>query len=143
MALNFFFYSNEHELKHIHIMKGEEFAKVNLENLKVEFNNLKAKIYLLSLIPLKNLKMNLKGNRMDTLIKAKNVRFDEEYLIVYLEDERIIQTPLKWYKELENASLKELKNWRFICNQTGIEWENLDCHLSVESTLKNKAYQVA
>lgn len=35
---------------------------------------------------------------MSILIKAKNVKFDENYLIVLLEDERIIQTPLKWYK---------------------------------------------
>jgi len=80
---------------------------------------------------------------MNTLIKAKSVRFDEDYLIVLLEDERIIQTPLKWYKELENASLKELKKWHFICDNTGIEWEGLDCHLSIEAMLKNKVHQVA
>ncbi|MWV68628.1 DUF2442 domain-containing protein [Helicobacter saguini] len=71
------------------------------------------------------------------ILKAKNVSFNENYLNVTLEDERIISTPLKWYKELENASIKELKKWRFICDNTGIEWENLDCHLSVESMLKS------
>ena len=70
------------------------------------------------------------------ILKAKKVAFDENYLIVTLEDERIISTPLKWYKELENAKIKELKNWRFICDNTGIEWEELDCHLSIESMLK-------
>lgn len=74
---------------------------------------------------------------MSILIKATNVKFDEDYLIVYLEDGRIIQTPLKWYKELENASLKELKKWHFICDNTGIEWTDLDCHLSVEAMLVN------
>lgn len=73
---------------------------------------------------------------MNILIKAKDVHFDEDYLSVHLEDGRIISTPLKWYKELENASLKELKNWHFICDNTGIEWEKLNCHLSVESMLK-------
>lgn len=73
---------------------------------------------------------------MNTLIKAKNVRFEKDYLIVSLEDGRIIGTPLKWYKELESASLEELEKWRFICDNTGIEWESLDCHLSVESMLK-------
>ena len=72
---------------------------------------------------------------MNTLIKAKEVHFDEDYLKVYLEDGRIISTPLKWYKELENASLRQLKNYRFICDKTGIEWEELDCHLSIESML--------
>lgn len=30
-GLKFFFYSNEHEPKHIHITKNEAFAKINLE----------------------------------------------------------------------------------------------------------------
>lgn len=74
---------------------------------------------------------------MNTLVKAINVSFDKDYLIVSLQDGRIISTPLKWYKELKNAPLKELKKWHFICDDTGIEWESLDCHLSVESMLKN------
>ena len=40
-GFRFFFYSNEHEPMHIHILKNENFAKVNLENLKVEFSNFK------------------------------------------------------------------------------------------------------
>ena len=35
-GFRFFFYSNEHEPMHIHILKNENFAKVSLENLKVE-----------------------------------------------------------------------------------------------------------
>lgn len=42
-GFKFFFYSNEHEPKHIHILKGECFAKVSLESLNVEFSNFKAK----------------------------------------------------------------------------------------------------
>lgn len=81
--------------------------------------------------------MSLKKNGMP-ILRAKNVSFDENYLSVTLEDGRIISTPLKWYKELENASIKELKNWHFICDNTGIEWENLDCQLSVISMLDIK-----
>ncbi|QKF64759.1 DUF4160 domain-containing protein [Campylobacter corcagiensis] len=40
-GFKFFFYSNEHEPKHIHILKGDEFAKINLENLEVVFSSLK------------------------------------------------------------------------------------------------------
>ncbi len=79
---------------------------------------------------------------MNTLLKATNVRFEKDYLIVSLQDGRIIGTPLKWYKELKNASAKELEKWHFICDNTGIEWENLDCHLSVESMLKS-SFEVA
>jgi hypothetical protein len=42
-GFKFFFYANEHEPKHIHIMKNDEFAKVELDNLKVVQNYLKPK----------------------------------------------------------------------------------------------------
>ncbi len=42
-GFKFFFYANEHEPKHIHVMKGEGFAKVELESLKVVQNYLKPK----------------------------------------------------------------------------------------------------
>jgi len=42
-GFKFFFYANEHEPKHIHIMKGEGFAEVKLETLKVVQNYLKPK----------------------------------------------------------------------------------------------------
>jgi len=34
-GFKFFFYANEHEPKHIHVMKNDGFAKVELENLKI------------------------------------------------------------------------------------------------------------
>ena len=37
----FFFYANEHEPKHIHVLKGGEFAKIELISLKVTVNYLK------------------------------------------------------------------------------------------------------
>jgi hypothetical protein len=42
-GFKFFFYANEHEPKHIHVMKNEGFAKIELENLAVVQNYLKAK----------------------------------------------------------------------------------------------------
>lgn len=42
-GFKFFFYSNEHEPKHIHIMKNDEFAKINLENLEVLYSSFKSK----------------------------------------------------------------------------------------------------
>lgn len=78
-----------------------------------------------------------------SILKAKNVEFSKDYLIVTLQDERIIQTPLKWYKELINAPREALAKWHFICDNTGIEWEDLDVHLSVESMLKSTMEKVA
>jgi hypothetical protein len=79
--------------------------------------------------------MNLKGNGMSGLIKGKEVHFDDTYLHVKLSDERIISTPIDWYKPLKNATLSQLKNYTFICLGTGIEWEDLDYQLSIESML--------
>lgn len=72
---------------------------------------------------------------MNGLVKAKEVHFDEEYLHVYLEDGRIISTPLSWYGPLQRASIEDLKKYRLICHNIGIEWEELDYHLNVENML--------
>jgi hypothetical protein len=42
-GFKFFFYANEHEPMHIHVMKGEEFAKIDLETLRVSQNYMKPK----------------------------------------------------------------------------------------------------
>jgi len=80
---------------------------------------------------------------MSGLIKGKEVHFDDEYLHVKLEDGRIISTPIEWYKPLKNASISELKNYKFICMSTGIEWESIDYHLNIESMLELTHQQVA
>jgi len=42
-GFKFFFYANEHEPMHIHVMKGEAFAKINLYDLHVVQNHMKPK----------------------------------------------------------------------------------------------------
>ncbi len=42
-GFKFFFYANEHEPKHIHVMKGGEFAKINLISLEIIDNYMKPK----------------------------------------------------------------------------------------------------
>ena len=44
---------------------------------------------------------------MNALIKAKSVHFDDCYLYAELEDGCLISTPMNWYKELQEASVKE------------------------------------
>lgn len=41
-GFRFFFYANEHEPKHIHVIKGDGFAKIELGSLRVVQNYLKA-----------------------------------------------------------------------------------------------------
>ena len=80
---------------------------------------------------------------MNGLIKGKEVHFDDTYLHVKLDDERIISTPLSWYEPLQNATIEELKNYKSICKNTGIEWEKLDYHLNIESMLYTSEQKVA
>ncbi|MFI3190393.1 hypothetical protein BCS42_01905 [Crenothrix sp. D3] len=80
---------------------------------------------------------------MRTLIKGKSVHFDDRYLHVELEDGRVILTPMSWYKELQTATFKQLSDYQFICQGTGIEWANLDYHLSIESMLLSQSKQEA
>jgi len=80
---------------------------------------------------------------MNGLVKGKEVHFDEEYLHVKLEDNRIISTPLKWYEPLNNASISQLKNYQLICLNTGIEWEEIDYHLNIENMLEVSLKKVA
>ncbi|SFV61567.1 hypothetical protein MNB_SM-5-382 [hydrothermal vent metagenome] len=42
-GFKFFFYANEHEPKHIHVMKNDGFAKIELEDLTIVQNYLKPK----------------------------------------------------------------------------------------------------
>ena len=42
-GFKFFFYANEHVPKHIHVMKGGDFAKIELATLKVTDNYMKPK----------------------------------------------------------------------------------------------------
>jgi hypothetical protein len=72
---------------------------------------------------------------MSTSIKGESVHFDDKYLRVELKDGRVILTPMHWYAELQEASLLQLLNYQFICHDTGIEWPELDYHLSIESML--------
>jgi hypothetical protein len=72
-----------------------------------------------------------------TILKGKNVTFTDSHLNIELNDGRIVSTPMAWYPELQKATIPQLKNYRFICRGTGIEWEDIDYHLSIESMLSS------
>jgi hypothetical protein len=42
-GFRFFFYANEHDPKHVHVVKGDDFVKVELLSLKVSQNYMKPK----------------------------------------------------------------------------------------------------
>ncbi|MGK5091459.1 DUF2442 domain-containing protein [Deltaproteobacteria bacterium TL4] len=64
--------------------------------------------------------------------RGKSVKVDSEYLHVELEDARIVSTPLRWYKELQEASMEVQQNYQFIGRKSIIEWPDIDLHLGIE-----------
>ena len=72
---------------------------------------------------------------MNTL-EIKKVFFTDEMLCVELVDKRVIMTPLNWYEVLNKADEKSRNNYKLIAGKKGIEWEDLDYHLSLEGMIK-------
>lgn len=75
---------------------------------------------------------------ISTINKSKfavELSFSKDKMIVFLEDGRELSVPLEWFPKLKNATLEQLKKWRFIGNGEGIHWEELDEDISVEKLL--------
>ncbi len=68
--------------------------------------------------------------------RVKDVRFDDETLSVGLMDGRTITVPLLWYPRLEHATKEQRENWSVCGGGYGIEWEDIDEHLSTEGLLR-------
>lgn len=78
--------------------------------------------------------MNSLANKisLDSLdYRAIRVEVTENELIVFLEDGREIKTPIEFFPKLARAEMTVRKNYRLIGPGIGIEWPDLDEHLSV------------
>ena len=80
---------------------------------------------------------------MNILVKGKAIHFDDRYLHVELEDGRAILTPMSWYPELQTATFKQMNNYTFICQNTGIEWPDIDYQLSIEAMMVAQVKEAA
>ena len=67
---------------------------------------------------------------------ARDVRFDEHRMLVFLQDGRELSVPLDWFPTLRNASTKQRKHWRLIGNGVGIHWPDLDEDISIAALLE-------
>ncbi len=68
--------------------------------------------------------------------RVKDVRVDNYTISVDLMDGRTITVPLSWYPRLEAASQTQRENWNICGGGYGIEWEEIDEHLSTEGLLR-------
>ena len=71
-------------------------------------------------------------------IKAVDVRLEDRLFYTVLEDGREIGVPYSWFWRLEQASVEQRRNWRFIGDGTGIHWEDIDEDIYVLGLLEGK-----
>ena len=62
--------------------------------------------------------------KLENAAKAVNVMFNEDSLIVELDDGRSISVPLAYYPRLYYGSMAERRNW--VIEGEGIHWPELD-----------------
>lgn len=67
---------------------------------------------------------------------ALEVRGD--YLNLQLADGRRVSTPLEFYPSLLGATPRQRRDWQFLGGGTGVEWEELDLQLSVDSIVAGR-----
>jgi hypothetical protein len=67
--------------------------------------------------------------------RATEVQVTEDQLIIILEDGREVRAPIEFYPKLAAADLKTRQNCRLIGPGIGIEWPDIDEHLSIEGII--------
>jgi uncharacterized protein DUF2442 len=82
-------------------------------------------------------------NNSVNFIRANDLKFTRDYMVVTLEDGRILQMPLDWFPPLRSATRAQLHNYEWIGRGIGIEWPDLDEFLSVEGFLRQTRSMIA
>lgn len=70
--------------------------------------------------------------------KAQQVVITDDALTVDLSDGRTISVPLAWYPRLLHGKQNERNNWRFIGENEGMHWPELDEDISVKNIILGK-----
>ena len=70
--------------------------------------------------------------------KAQQVVLTDDALTVDLSDGRTISVPLAWYPRLLHGTPIERNNWRFIGENQGIHWPDIDEDISVKNIILGK-----
>ena len=68
--------------------------------------------------------------------RIKSVDFNNDMIVVYIMDGRIISVPLIYYPRLFNASREQRRNWKISGGGYGIHWPDIDEDLSSEGLLR-------
>jgi hypothetical protein len=63
------------------------------------------------------------------------VEFEEDSLIIDLEDGRQLAVPLAWFPRLAGATPEQRANYELVGRGIGISWPDIDEDISVENLL--------
>ena len=67
--------------------------------------------------------------------KIQQVTVSDDTLSMDLSDGRTISVPLAWYPRLLNGSIEERNDYRFIADDRGIHWNQLDEDISIKNLI--------
>lgn len=74
----------------------------------------------------------------DESLQIETVSFDAFYFHFHLKDHRILSAPLWWYPRLYKATVKQRLAWEVLPFGDGVEWEEIDEHISAKGILLGK-----
>jgi hypothetical protein len=78
----------------------------------------------------------------EKMVRASSLSVSRDYLDVALDDGRMMRIPTKLFPALKNAPIEKLLRWQWIGEGIGIEWPDLDEHLSIAGFIRNTPYFV-
>jgi hypothetical protein len=78
---------------------------------------------------------------MNSSLRAKRVRFDQDCLWVDLSDGRVIGVPLAWFPRLLHSTAEQRDQVRI--SSRGLHWKELDEDISIAGLLTGQRDQSA
>jgi hypothetical protein len=73
-----------------------------------------------------------KGLRISNMLLDKTL----DLIVVILNNGKVLQSHISYYKRLKEASQEQLNQWRLISNGVGVCWDDLDEDLSVKGFIR-------
>ncbi len=74
------------------------------------------------------------------MVRASSLSVSRDFLDLTLDDGRAMRIPTKLFPALKNAPIEKLLHWNWIGEGIGIEWPDLDEHLSIAGFIRNTPY---
>ena len=74
---------------------------------------------------------------LNNKLLIKSVGFGDDKMYIELNTQRVLTVPYTYTKRLNNATNKEIKNYRLIANGVGIHFPDIDEDISVEGIIRD------